>query len=73
MPKKAETLPAEVGSQYQIMTMDPSEIKDIMAENMGGEQLSVSDLTIIKVPSGGGTTWSIPAIDGDIDFMASDR
>lgn len=44
------------------------EILEAMAANLGeGASLKESDLTRVKTPSGGGTTWSIPSITGDED------
>lgn len=37
---------------------------EVIRENMGGEQVSPSDLSRIKVPSGGGLTWEVPSADG---------
>jgi hypothetical protein len=66
--KKDENLPEKAGvNSYQIMKMDAAEITEILQENLGGESLSISDLTVIKVPGAGGTTWSVPTIDGDKD------
>lgn len=40
-------------------------IAEVLAENLGGESLSPSDLDKIKVPSGGGTMWDVPYVDGE--------
>lgn len=40
------------------------DIAAVIARNMGGVQITPSDLTRVKVPSGGGTTWEIPTLDG---------
>lgn len=42
-----------------------SEAAQLIRENMAGDEVSVSDLTRIKVPSGGGTIWTVPSIEGD--------
>jgi hypothetical protein len=42
--------------------------KDALAAikfNLGGEQVSVSDLTRVKCPSGGGTAWMVPDAAGE--------
>lgn len=42
------------------------EILEAMAANLGeGAALKESDLTRVKTPAGGGTTWSIPSITGE--------
>ena len=47
----------------------PALVGDNVAEtirfNMGGESVGPADLTRIKVPSGGGTIWSVVNADGD--------
>jgi hypothetical protein len=42
----------------------PKEIGAIIADNLGGEQLTEFDLARVKVPSGGGTTWEVPTLGG---------
>lgn len=41
----------------------PSEIMEALAENLGGEGLNVWDLDRVKIPAGGGTTWSVPTLE----------
>lgn len=40
------------------------EAVEIFKENLGGQAISTFDLTIIKVPSQGMTTWEVPTIQG---------
>lgn len=54
-------------SQYPILATDMPDIGAVIAENMGGEQVSPSDLPRIKVPSGGATVWAVPDGKGDED------
>lgn len=43
-----------------------SDVGEIVRANLGeGEAFDVSLLTRVKVPSGGGTTWTIPTVEGD--------
>jgi hypothetical protein len=56
--------------QYEIMTMQKDEIKDLLISNLEGEAISANDLTVIKVPSGGTTTWTIPTISGEEETKA---
>ena len=53
--------------QYAVLEMDTQDLQEIISENLGGESLSPSDLDRVKIPSGGGTTWTIPDIDGERD------
>lgn len=38
-------------------------------DNLGGEPISMTDLVRIKVPSGGGTTWEVPTVEGDDELV----
>jgi len=40
-------------------------VGQIIKQNLGGEQVTPADLTRIKVPAGGGTTWEVPGEDGE--------
>lgn len=40
------------------------EAVEIFKENLGGQAINTFDLTIIKVPSGGITSWEVPTIRG---------
>lgn len=37
----------------------------LVKENMGDEPLNLADLDRVKMPSGGGSSWSVPSIDGE--------
>ena len=69
-----ENLPAEIdaASQYAIMTMGDGEIASILEENLGGEQLTAADLESVSVPPGGGTTWTLNTIDGEVETKQID-
>mgnify|MGYP006400796333 FL=1 len=45
---------------------------DIMRENTGGDELSVDDLTTIRIPGGGGKFWTLPDPETGEDAPASD-
>lgn len=44
-----------------------NEILDAVKENLGGGQISASDLQVIKVPAAGGTSWEVETLDGTIN------
>ncbi len=48
--------------------IDVTAIRDAMQENLAGEDVSAFDLPRVKVPAGGGTTFSVPTIDGEQDM-----
>lgn len=55
-------------NQFALMAMGKNEIKDLIEQNLAGENIDPNtDLVRIKVPTGGGTTWTIPTIEGDVD------
>lgn len=45
--------------------MDPTEATELLRDALGGETLAFKDLDRIKVPSGGGTTWEVPTLEGE--------
>lgn len=52
-------------SPFALLRMDPQEARELLADALGGDSLSIADLDRIKVPSGGGTSWEVPTLDGD--------
>jgi hypothetical protein len=61
-----EIVKAESISEYAIATINPNEFRDLVQSNLGGLQINpTTDLTRIKIPTGGMTAWSIPTLDGD--------
>jgi hypothetical protein len=58
-----------VGNSFKdVMTIDSIEsLKELVSENLGDDTLSAQDLVIIKVPSGGATTWEIPVGPDDVE------
>ena len=43
--------------RYLALNHDASEIEAIIADNLGGQELTEFDLPRIKVPTSGGRTW----------------
>jgi hypothetical protein len=70
MNKKNEgNVPAVMGeNQFAIMVSDINELKNELAETLGGEKLNVNDLTRLTVPAGGGIRWTVPTLQGDQDM-----
>lgn len=52
-------------SPYALLRMDGNKAVSIIKDALGGDTLSIRDLDRIKVPSGGGTVWEVPSLDGD--------
>ena len=63
------TMDASAIANFAIFSpdVDVASIREAMAENMAGEDVSAFDLPRVKVPAGGGTTWAVPTIDGEED------
>ena len=66
MTKKELVEIPKTDGQFAIMTMDKNEIQELLTENLGGDTLTPNDLDRVVVPGSGGTTWTIPSIDGEI-------
>lgn len=49
---------------YLALQHQLDEIKEIIADNLGGDELTEFDLPRVKVPSGGSTIWEIPSLTG---------
>lgn len=52
-------------SPFALLRMAPNDAHDLLRDALGGESLKISDLDRVKVPSGGGTTWELPTLDGE--------
>jgi hypothetical protein len=42
-----------------------SNVSDLITQTLAGEPLTPTDLSRIKVPTGGGTSWTVPTASGD--------
>lgn len=51
-------------SPFAVLQMETSELQELIQENIGSDSLSVRDLDRVKVPSGGGTVWEVPSLEG---------
>lgn len=64
----SDLVPIEPGddSPYALLRMEPEDARDLLREALGGDSLAFKDLDRIKVPSGGGVTWEVPSLEGEI-------
>ena len=53
-------------SDYQILVSNPESIAETLRMNLGDQQISAWNLDRVSVPSGGGLTWTIPTLEGDV-------
>lgn len=65
----ASTARVPVSETYLALS-GASERAAALRENLGGDRIEPSDLTRIKMPAGGGTTWMIPSLGGDAPATA---
>lgn len=61
----SELVPVSASS-YPVLASGQN-IGEIIRNNLGGEQVTPADLTRIKVPAGGGTSWEVPGADGETE------
>lgn len=52
-------------AEFPALLTDARELREALAENLGGAGLSPFDLDKVSIPSGGGLSWSIPTLDGE--------
>lgn len=63
-----ENLPA-VSEKFALMQRSPEEFREIVETNFAGETISAFDLERVRVPSGGGTAWEVPTLEGDTEYV----
>jgi len=51
--------------EYRALAVAPEQLKEIIAENVGALGASEFDLDRVSIPTGGGTAWSVPTIEGE--------
>lgn len=56
-------LPIVKLSGYRALDADPERVTQILKENLAGG-ITEFDLERVKVPSGGGTAWEVPTLEG---------
>jgi hypothetical protein len=69
---KDTTQEIAVVDRFLALNGDTARLREVLADNLAGTQLSVADLPAIKVPAGGGTTWEIPTAHGPEGARAID-
>lgn len=73
MTKHKDSVPSSTGTalaerpQFAILQSDGADIAGAIAENLGNEDVGPNDLDRIRIPAGGGTSWTIPTINGEED------
>jgi hypothetical protein len=59
-----QNLPARIDS-FAVMQFDRDQLREVITENIGTSGISHLDLDRVHVPTAGGTTWSVPNLDGE--------
>jgi len=54
-----------VVEHYAIQEFDANTLKELVSEAAGPGGLQLSDLDRVKIPSGGGVSWTVPTLDGE--------
>jgi hypothetical protein len=65
MPNKDVVKQETAVSPFVIFNTEIAEIGEAMNVNIGDGGLTAGDLERIKIPAGGGTTWTIQGLDGE--------
>lgn len=60
-----ELVPVGDDSPFALLRMDAGDAQELLADALGGDALSFKDLDRVKVPSGGGTMWTVPTLHGE--------
>lgn len=68
--KSADLIPVGADSPYAVLRMDENELRSVIASTVGPGALDASVLDRVKLPTGGGTLWEVPTIDG-VEGMGS--
>jgi hypothetical protein len=61
----ALTTPEPSDGRFMVLTMEPSEVRDIIKGTLGDEELSPRDLDRVSIPAGGATQWTVQTVDGE--------
>lgn len=53
--------------RYALMKMDTGRLAEVLSDNLGATGLDSKDLDRIRIPAGGGLSWTVPGLTGDVD------
>ena len=68
MSKNEVALAEDLSTMYPVLSAD-SDVAEVLAENLGGDDFSPHELDQLKTPSGGGSAWEIESLDGETEIM----
>lgn len=58
----------ELSGMYPVLQPD-SDVAEILATNLGGDDFSPYELDQIKTPAGGGQAWTLESLDGEDEIV----
>lgn len=67
MTQTQALIPLAAASDYRLFDPDSGDVAGALTENFGEDGLRVTDLDRVKVPAGGGTSWTVPTLKGEVD------
>lgn len=62
MPTPSTELATLPPGGFIALNHDPQQVADVIAANLGGQEISPFDLPQLKIPGSGGTTWEVPGL-----------
>jgi len=54
-------------TDYAVIQIDGEELRRLIADNLGGEEMRPLDWPRIRIPAAGGKQWLVPAADGEAE------
>lgn len=64
MPASRAVAKVNDGAKYLALSGDNGALQEALTENVGEDQLSEFDIDRVRMPTGGGTTWEVPTLEG---------
>lgn len=59
-----DLIPVGADSPYAVLRIEESELRSLIASTVGTGSLDATALDRVKLPTGGGTIWEVPTVDG---------
>lgn len=57
--------PMTTNTDYPVLAQPPDEVRHLVQANLGDGGLRAFDLDRIKIPAGGGLSWTVPTLSGE--------
>lgn len=56
-----------VPQQFAVLQQSSERVQEVLAANLGNQQLGQFDFDRVRVPAGGGSRWTIPSLTGETE------